>query len=102
MDRNLKYLFIWLIKIFTVLFMFGMTLIIAHTWFLAFFNGDRVLVTINDVGERDAELLLWIFGAPFLLYGTALVVNDIWKEGYLSRKRLRKLIRGKEDAVEWL
>jgi len=79
-----------------------MTCIIAYTWFGAYFNGDRILVTINDIGERDAELLLWIFGSPVLIYGTYLIITDIWKEGWMIRKRLRKLIRGNEDATEWL
>jgi len=101
-NGNTKYLLIWMIRLGTVLFMFGMTCIIAYTWFGAYFNGDRILVTINDIGERDAELLLWIFGSPVLIYGTYLIITDIWKEGWMIRKRLRKLIRGNEDATEWL
>ena len=102
MNGNTKYLLIWMIRLGTVLFMFGMTCIIAYTWFGAFFHGDRIMVTINDFGERDVELLLWFVGTPVLLYGTYLLVTDIWRDGWLNRKRIKKLIRGNRHATEWL
>lgn len=102
MNNNTKFLLIWLVKVYACLFNAGMTILICYTWFGAFFNGDQITVTINDIGEKYPELALWILTAPILLYGTYLIMRKIWDDGWLQRKRLRKLIRGDEDATEWL
>ena len=51
-------------------------------WFVAFFNGNHVLMTINDYGEANPELVMWILILPVIFYGV-----------FMSAKDMRQLMR---------
>lgn len=102
MNPDLRYLLSWTVRFAAVLAGLAMLLITAYTWFAAYLNGGSVVVTINDYGEMDFELAAWILLGPLAVYGISLVAYSVWKEGRDNRKRLKRLVFGKEDLPEWL
>jgi hypothetical protein len=50
------------------IFMFGSTLTLAVIWFMAFFTGNKIIVTINDYNEAYTELILWLIGIPCIIF----------------------------------
>jgi hypothetical protein len=101
----MKPLLIWMLKMFAIIGTFSQTLVLALTWFTAYFNGDYVIVTINRLGERDPELVMWIACLPLFTYGTWLVMRELWRDGWRRRKRFRKAIErwtGRRYTVETL
>lgn len=102
-SNDLKFAMFNAVKLFTIMFLFGQLLVLMHTWFIAFFHGDRVMVYINMAGERDLELLMWFVVTPIIASGTAGIVMDVWKEGRtgFGKKRWRRAI-GAQKKTEWL
>ena len=101
----MKYLLIWMLKMFAVLSTFSQTLVLVYTWFIAFKNGDSVIVYINRFGEMYPELLMWIVCVPLICIGIGIVMRELWKEGWRQRKRFRREVQritGRKVSVEWL
>jgi len=48
----------------TVGLLLAAALVMLYIFLIAYFNGMRVLVTINDIGEADAEFVLLTLSVP--------------------------------------
>ena len=77
-----------IIKIFTVLWLFGMYITLMLTFMAAYQSPDKaVMVTINQAGEAEVEFFM-LMGALFLAtMGTVYIITDIkrdFMEGYVS------------------
>ena len=86
----MKHLLVWMVKMFAVMSTLSQTLVLMWTWFIAFSNGDSVMVYINRHGEMYPELVMWIVCLPLFCYGTWLVMRELWKEGWRRRRLFRK------------
>jgi len=54
-----------------IAFLVACTLTLAYVWFTAFANGGRTVVTINQFGEQQAELVMWGVVAVVVIIGVA-------------------------------
>ena len=74
-----------IIKIFTVLWLFGMYITLLLTFMAAYQSPDRVvMVTINQAGEAEVEFFM-LLGALFLAtMGTFYIITDI-KRDFMER-----------------
>ena len=66
-----------LIQIFAYWFALGFATYLGDMWFLAFFNGMRVTITINDYGEAYPELFMWTLLIPILTFGFYMSLTDL-------------------------
>lgn len=66
----------------------GFTVIICMIWWIAYFNNDRVMVTINMVGERNFEMVLGFVLIPMMVYGFYWFLKDF----AAKKRRLRKSV----------
>jgi hypothetical protein len=77
------------LKFLTVCWSMGFTLLIVCMWWLAFFTGDEVVITINHYNEKWLEMVLGFVLIPTMLYGFYWFIRD-----YAAKKRrLRKSMR---------
>ena len=79
---------------------YGFFVLLTYTWFVAFFNGDYVLVSINDWGEKWIELAMFIVIIPIIVYSIFLSLKDLRQ----MRRQVRYYLFGERKAkkVEWL
>lgn len=70
----------WAWRFSAVLFGLGTVIIIAMTWFAAFYNHDWITVRINKYGERDFELVMWVVLGPVFCSGLVMTAYRIWLE----------------------
>lgn len=75
------------IKTVAGLFSYGLTLLMIVIWFIAFQNGNRVILDINSIGEAIPELILWIVFIPLFIYGAFLTFKDLYKMRRWMRKK---------------
>jgi hypothetical protein len=69
---------------------YSFAFILCHAWFVAYFNGDYVIVTINQYGEKFPELVLWIILVPIFAYGIYNGLKDWWH--YLDERFVGKRV----------
>ena len=74
-----------ILKIFTVLWLFGMYITLLLTFMAAYQSPDKaVMVTINQAGEAEVEFFM-LLGALFLAtMGTVYIITDI-KRDFMER-----------------
>lgn len=51
--------------------LFATTTVMIYTFFIAYFNGYSVIVTINDYNEANAEFILILLLIPCMIYAIA-------------------------------
>ena len=77
---------------------YSFVIVLTYTWFIAFFNGDHVIVTINNWGEKWIELIMFCVLIPLFTYSAFLTFMELrgMKRSaryYLFRDRNPKKIR---------
>jgi apolipoprotein N-acyltransferase len=77
------------LKLLTICWSMGFTVIICFIWWWAFFNGDETLVTINRYDEKWFELVLGLILIPMMFYGFYWFLKDF----AAKKRRLRKSVR---------
>jgi len=75
----------WLILGYTLAL--SMAFVLMYTFFVAYFNGYRVVVNVNRYGEAMLEFFLVFFSLPFILYGYILAWLGGDRERIGSRKK---------------
>lgn len=95
-----SYILIKFIKMWGIFIAYSFFIVLTWTWFVAFFNGDHVVVSINDWGEKWIELAMFMVIIPILVYSMFLSLKELRK----MRKNVRYLLFGetKPKKVEWL
>jgi hypothetical protein len=80
------------VKTFTILWLFGMYLILFNTFIMAYNAPDKVVrVAINHQNEAELEMFMLLGGMFVALLGTAYIILDI-KNDFILRmtKRLKQ------------
>jgi hypothetical protein len=66
------------------------TISLIMAWFLAFFNGYHVIISINNHNEAYPELIMWIVGIPCIVVWTYSEWEAFKKDVYAFRRRYQK------------
>lgn len=74
------------IVLFGKIFLFCSTLTLGIIWFMAFFTGNKVIVTINDYNEAYPELILWLIGIPCIAFWIRAEYHTMKKSIYEHKK----------------
>jgi hypothetical protein len=83
------------VKLLTVAWAMGFTVVICYVWWSAAFNGDAILITINQYNEKWTELVLGLIFIPFMFYGFFLFLFDFAKKRKSVRRSLLLLLNKK-------
>lgn len=59
-----------IIKMYSILVTYGLTLILLYVWVLAYISDGSIIIYINNYGEALPELVMWIILIPVITYGT--------------------------------
>jgi hypothetical protein len=84
-----------MIKLLTVAWAMGFTVIICYVWWSAFFHNDVILITINTYGEKWIELVMGLIFIPFMFYGLFLFLYDFVRKRKSIRRSLLLLLNRK-------
>lgn len=84
-----------MIKLLTVAWAMGFTVIICFVWWSAAFNHNTILITINTYGEKFPEMILGFFLIPVMFYGFFLFLMDFAKKRKSIRRSLLLLLNKK-------
>ena len=95
-----SYILVKFIKMWGIIIAYSFAIVMSYVWFVAFFNGDMVLITINDWGEKWLELAIFIVAIPLIAYSMFLS----FKELRLMRNSIRSRLFGEKKwkRVDWL
>ncbi len=75
-----------ILNIYALLITTGFTIITAVQWFAAFFNGGKILITINNYNEMYPELIMWIILLPIIIISVINNYNTVCKDAYKEMK----------------
>lgn len=62
-------------------FLFASTIVMVYTFFMAYFNDYRVMVTINDYGEAQVEFVMLVILFPLSMYAFYNMNKRLHEEG---------------------
>lgn len=84
-----------MVKLLTVAWAMGFTVIICYVWWSAAFNHNSIIITINTYNEKFPELILGSIMIPFMFYGFYLFLMDFVKKRKSIRRSLLLLLNKK-------
>lgn len=82
------------IKTVAGLFSYGLAFLMIAVWFVAFQNGNHVLLDINSIGEAIPELVMWVALIPLFIYGAFQTFKELF--------RMRRWMRKKWGYPAWI